>query len=195
MSRWPADDRRARDLVPRPTLFLDRDGVVVVEKDYLSRADDVELEAGVGPALRRAREAGFQLVGLSNQSGLGRGKFTPADLAAVMTRLDELLAAAGCPFDAFLYCPHAPEAGCRCRKPGPGLLEEAAAMVRWEPARSWLIGDKISDVDLAVSAGLGPVLVRTGHGAVEAPRLGDRPEVLVCADLATAVAAILEAQP
>ncbi len=191
MSRWPVDPPSACDLTPRPTLFLDRDGVVVVEKDYLSDPGQVTLEAGVADALRRARDAGYQLVGVSNQSGLGRGRFGPEELAAVMTRLDEIMAAAGCPLDAFFYCPHAPDDGCRCRKPRLGLLEEAWRERRWDPARSWVIGDKVSDVDLAAAAGLhgGPRPHRSRRE--QEARLGDR-RVLVCDDLAAVIAHILK---
>jgi D-glycero-D-manno-heptose 1,7-bisphosphate phosphatase len=176
---------------PPPILFLDRDGVLVVEKDYLSDPAEVALIAGVPAALRRARRAGFRLVGVSNQSGLGRGRFNLADFAAVMTRFDALLAAAGCPLDGFYYCPHAPAVGCRCRKPQPGLLIEAAADLAWDPARAWMVGDKLSDVDLALDNGLRAVLVRTGYGREQEARLGERRGVTVVDDLAAAVAAIL----
>ena len=191
--RWlpPGEDSRPFRATPGPTLFLDRDGVLVVDRDYLARARDVELIPGVPAALRRARTAGYQLIGVSNQSGLGRGRFSAADLEAVMTRLAALLAAADASLDGFFYCPHAPDQGCRCRKPAPGLLEEAAAHFAWDPARSWVIGDKVSDVDLALQHGLRPVLVRTGHGAAQQHRLADRTEVPVVADLPAAVDHVL----
>jgi len=174
-----------------PALFLDRDGVLIVDRDYVADPDAVTLIAGVPAALRQARAAGFLLIGVSNQSGLGRGIFTSEELTAVMRRLDAELAAAGAPLDGFFFCPHAPESGCRCRKPAPGLLEEAAAAFRWDRSRSWVIGDKISDVDLALGAGLRPALVRTGHGEAQAGQLGARQGVLVADDLPAAVAAIL----
>ena len=178
-----------------PVLFIDRDGVVIVDRDYLDDPAGVELLPGVPGALRAAAAAGFALVGISNQSGVGRGRFGMAELAAVMRRVDEALADAGAPLDAMYYCPHAPHEGCRCRKPGPGLLEEAAAAFRWEPGRSWVIGDKASDVELGRRHGLGAVLVATGygadeHGKVAAARPGDA-RVLFAADLAAAVALIL----
>lgn len=178
-----------------PILFLDRDGVLVVEKDYLRDPADVELEAGVAAALRRARRAGFLLVGLSNQSGLGRGCITPAEFAAVMTRFEALLTAAGCALDGFYFCPHAPHDRCGCRKPRPGLLHEAAADLSWDPARAWMIGDKVADVDLALNNGLRAVLVRTGHGREQEARLGQRRGVAVADDLAAAVVAILAEAP
>lgn len=176
-------------------LFLDRDGVVVVDKHYLSDPREVELTSGAAEAMGRAREAGFLLVGLSNQSGLGRGKFTTGDLDAVMSRLDELLAAEGVAFDAFHYCPHAPADGCQCRKPATGLLDEAGAMIRWDAGRSWMVGDKADDVGLAVAADLGAVLVRTGYGAGQEAdvrrRWPDRPRLEFADDLAAAISLIL----
>lgn len=195
MSRWPAVTPPSASDEPRPTLFLDRDGVIVVEKDYLSDPAHVELVPGVATALRRAREEGWQLVGVSNQSGLGRGRFGLDDLERVMTRLSELLVRAGCPLDAFFYCPHAPDEGCRCRKPGPGLLEEAARELAWDPRSSWVIGDKVSDVDLALANGMRGILVRTGHGREQEAGLGRREGVVVCDDLPGAVAHILGSAP
>lgn len=195
MNRWPqrsAEPTADPTAAPVPTLFLDRDGVVVVEKDYLRDAGQVELFPGVVEALRRARAAGFRLVGVSNQSGLGRGLFTHEEFAAVMERLDGLLRAGGAALDAFYYCPHAPQDGCACRKPAPGLLEEAARQTPWDPRRSWVIGDKVSDVDLALGVGLRACLVRTGYGSQQERRLGERAPVLIADDLAAAVAAVLE---
>lgn len=192
MSRWPLATPDRWNPTPVATLFLDRDGVMLVEKDYLCDPSQVELEAGVGEALCRARQAGYRLVGVSNQSGLGRGRFGEAEFDAVMSRFAALLEAAGCPLDGFFYCPHAPQAGCRCRKPELGLLEEAAREMRWDRSRSWVVGDKISDVDLARAAGLRGILVRTGHGRREEARLGARPEVPVVDDLSAAIDLILE---
>ncbi|MBD3221784.1 HAD-IIIA family hydrolase [bacterium] len=195
MTRWPDIEPPARDATPRPTLFLDRDGCLNVDRDYLADPAQVELVPGAAGALRRARAAGYRLIGVSNQSGLGRGRFARAELDAVMTRLDELLRAADAPLDAFYYCPHAPQDGCACRKPRTGLLDEAAREFFWDPARSWVIGDKVSDVDLARAAGLRGILVLTGHGADERRRLVDREGVLVRPDLAAAIATALEDRP
>jgi len=192
MTVW---SRPAAPLPPGPALFLDRDGVVIEDRHYLADPDDVVLVAGAAAAMVRARDAGFRLVGVSNQSGLGRGLFGPEALAAVMRRVDELLAAGGARFDAFHYCPHAPEQACRCRKPEPGLLDEAAERVPWIPEGSWVVGDKASDVELALRAGLGAVLVLTGYGAdadaAVAEAHAGNPRVLRAADLPAAVAAVL----
>lgn len=193
--------RAPTDPVPRegPVLFIDRDGVLIVDRDYLAEADGVELLPGVPAALRAAAAAGFALVGISNQSGVGRGRFGQVELEAVMARMDQALAEAGAGLDAMYYCPHAPQDGCRCRKPGPGLLEEASRAFRWEAGRSWVIGDKASDVELGRRHGLGAVLVATGYGADQKARVtAARPDdarVLFAADLAAAVAAIRSAGP
>lgn len=193
--------RAPTGLEPREgaVLFIDRDGVLIVDKDYLADPAGVELLPGVPEALRAAAAAGYALVGISNQSGLGRGRFGQTELAAVMRRVDEVLAASGTALDAMYYCPHAPEDGCRCRKPGPGLLEEAAAAFNWDRERSWVVGDKASDVEFGRRHGLGAVLVATGYGAGEASRVastrpGD-PRVRFAPDLATAVAEILRDAP
>jgi len=172
-----------------PALFVDRDGVIIEDAHYLRDPDGVRLLPGAAAALRRARGAGWLVVGISNQSGIGRGLYTEADFTAVQRRVDEELAAQGAVLDALYYCPHAPAEGCRCRKPAPGLLEEAAARFTWAPRCSWVVGDKASDVALARAAGLHGCLVLTGKGASEASRAEGAE--LICADLAAAVDAIL----
>jgi D-glycero-D-manno-heptose 1,7-bisphosphate phosphatase len=178
-------------------LFLDRDGVLIREMDYLKDPDLVEVLDGVSTALIQARKAGYRLVGLSNQSGLGRGFFSEDEFARVMERLDEQLAAEGAPLDGFYYCPHGPDDGCSCRKPAPGMLDEATKSMSWDPATSWVIGDKASDIDLALGRGLSAFLVLTGHGAQQEAlvqqRHGHNPRVHIAADLAAAVAEILHA--
>jgi histidinol-phosphate phosphatase family protein len=194
--RWPdpASDPRlsaGERAAPSPALLLDRDGVLIADRDYLADPEGVEVLPGVPAALRRAREAGYLLIGVSNQSGLGRGRFDAEQFARVMRRFLGDLRRAGAPLDAFFYCPHAPGAACRCRKPSPGLLEEARAELPLDLGRSWVIGDKVSDVDLALDHGLHAALVRTGHGCEQATRLGDRQGVLIADDLPAAVGAIL----
>jgi D-glycero-D-manno-heptose 1,7-bisphosphate phosphatase len=198
VSRWCPPARSPSRLedadTPRPTLFLDRDGCLIVDRHYLSDPAGVVLMPRAGEALRAARAAGYRLIGVSNQSGLGRGFFSADAFAAVMRRLDTLLRDAGAGLDAYYYCPHAPSDRCACRKPATGLLDEAAADFTWEPDRSWTIGDKLADVDLGLAAGLGAVLVRTGYGEAQEPLLAGRTErddVIVADDLAAAVVAVL----
>lgn len=185
----------AEDFPLRPALFLDRDGVIIADENYLADPDKVRLLPGVAPALRRARDAGFLLVGVSNQSGIGRGFFKEEDFQRVMLRLEELLAAQAVVFDSFHYCPHSPAEGCNCRKPLPGMLEEARALLPIDLSRSWMVGDKSSDVAFGRDANLGAALVRTGYGPAEeakvAARWGKDPRVLVADDLAGVVERIL----
>ncbi len=180
---------------PARILFLDRDGVIIEDAQYIRDPERVRLLPGAAEALRRARAAGWRIVGLSNQSGIGRGLYGEADFAAVQRRVDAELERAGAGLDALYYCPHAPEAGCRCRKPGLGLLEEAAGRFVWSAAASWLVGDKASDVALALTAGLRACLVLTGEGARQAALLPPGAPVVVVDDLAAAVTRLLAGDP
>jgi D-glycero-D-manno-heptose 1,7-bisphosphate phosphatase len=181
-----------------PVLFLDRDGVVIVDRNYLSDPDRVELLPGAAEAMKLAAAAGYLLIGVSNQSGLGRGLFTAEDLARVMARVDALLAREGTGFDGFYYCPHAPQEACQCRKPASGLLDEIVQCCHWDPGKSWMVGDKASDVAFGRNNGLGAVLVGTGYGAaqrVEVERVWkDDPRVILAANLPDALAAIQAVQ-
>ncbi len=185
-----ASDIQSRQAV----LFLDRDGVLLVDKHYLRDAADVELVPGSARALREAHDQGLLLIGISNQSGIGRGLFGESELEAVMIRMVELLAAEAVALDAFFYCPHDPAAHCQCRKPAAGLLAEAAQLVTWDAGRSYFVGDKLSDVQLGLSAGLTTFLVRTGEGREQETRLSELNTedgaVQVVDDLAAAVACI-----
>nr|MEE4268488.1 HAD family hydrolase [Candidatus Krumholzibacteria bacterium] len=197
MSIWkkPATSPGSR---VQPALFLDRDGVVIDDADYLADPEGVRILPGVPEALARARAAGFLLIGVSNQSGIGRGYFTEDDFHQVMTRLDAALAARGVAFDSFHYCPHAPDQDCLCRKPLRGMLNEARKLFSLDLARSWMVGDKASDIAFGRQGGLGAVLVRTGHGLAEEIRVIDQfdddPRVGVADDLPAAVAWILKRQ-
>lgn len=180
----------------KPVLFLDRDGVINADRHYLADPSEVELLPGVAEAMIKARKAGYFLVGVSNQSGLGRGRFTLDDFQAVMTRLDELLEQQGVVFDAFFYCPHAPNENCECRKPLPGMLQETSKLLPWISGGSWVVGDKKSDVALGRDAGLGGILVRTGYGVEQESQVRaawpDDPLVKVFDHLPDAVDFILE---
>lgn len=172
-------------------LFLDRDGVIIEDAHYLHDPGGVRLLPGVAPALRRMRDAGWLLIGVSNQSGIGRGLYGEREFAAVQRRVDAELASRGAWLDALYYCPHAPQAACACRKPEPGLLQEAAARFHWTPERSWLVGDKATDIELARRAGLSACLVLTGRESGTVAQAAREASTLVCADLSAAVAHIL----
>lgn len=149
----------------KPCIFFDRDGTLIEERNYLSDPSGVALIVGAAEAVRLARAHGYLAVVLTNQSGVGRGYFTLDDVRRVNDRMLALLAAAGAHVDGIYVCPHAPEDGCGCRKPRTGLVEQAARELDIDLPRSWMIGDKAADVELARNAGMRGVLVLTGYGA------------------------------
>jgi D-glycero-D-manno-heptose 1,7-bisphosphate phosphatase len=198
MSLWLPEERREAGVGNEGrdgrALFVDRDGVIIADADYPGNPAAVRLLPGSAAALARARSAGYLLIGVSNQSGIGRGYYGEADFAAVQRRVDAELAVAGGGLDALYYCPHAPEENCLCRKPRPGLLDEAATRFSWRVDRTWLVGDKLSDAELARTAGLRAALVLTGKGEARVCDLPPGDPVLVVADLAEAVSCLLSGE-
>ena len=151
----------------RPAVFVDRDGTIIVERSYLADPAGVELVPGTVDALADLRRAGFALVTVTNQSGIARGLYSEDDYRAVAARLTEVLTEAGVPLDGTQYCPHHPEVTgpCSCRKPGTGMYLQAAAELGLDPARSFYVGDKVTDVVPAVELRGQGILVRTGYGS------------------------------
>lgn len=180
---------------PRPAVFVDRDGTLIVDRDYLADPAGVKLIPGAVEALRALREAGYALVVVTNQSGIARGLYTLADYRAVAARLDALLAEAGAGVDGTWFCPHHPDVHgpCACRKPGTGMYREAAARLGLDLAASWYVGDKVTDVLPALELGGQGVLVRTGYGREEEPALP--PGAVAADDLGGAARHILSARP
>lgn len=176
----------------RPAVFLDRDGTVVVEKDYLSDPAEVALVPGAARALRRLADAGYLLVIVTNQSGIARGLYDEGAYRAVTRRMTALLHEDGVALDAVKHCPHHPDhtGPCSCRKPATGMHREAASELGIDASASWFVGDKASDVLPAAELGGRGILVLTGYGAEERERLP--PEVAVVEDLDAAAALILE---
>jgi D-glycero-D-manno-heptose 1,7-bisphosphate phosphatase len=173
-------------------MFLDRDGTINVEKDYLIAPADLVLLPGVGAALRRGQEAGYLLIVVTNQSGVARGYFTASAVEALHAHLQRELLPYGVQIDAFYLCPHHPEHGagpCACRKGEPGMLLQAARDHHIDLVASWMIGDKRSDVEAGIKAGCRSILVRTGYGAQEGQGLS--PATLIADSLAAAVELIL----
>jgi D-glycero-D-manno-heptose 1,7-bisphosphate phosphatase len=160
----------------KPAVFLDRDGVLIEERNYLHRIEDVVILPGVAAALKRLAEAGFQLFIVSNQSGVGRGYFTLADVERVNEHLRGELARAGARLEKIYIAPEAPEQPSRGRKPSPQFLFDARAEFGVDLAHSFMIGDKLIDLECGWNAGVKKsILVRTGYGAdtekVEAEKL------------------------
>jgi len=160
-------------------IFLDRDGTVNEEANFLSSPDQVRLIPGAAEAIREARANGFKIIIVSNQAGVGRGLLTEEDVRRVNARLEELLAADGVAVDGIFYCPHLPAAPdlspadeCSCRKPKPGMLLRARDELGIDLSRSFIVGDKLIDVETGHNGGARSVLVRTGYGSVEEKRIG-----------------------
>jgi len=168
-----------------PAIFLDRDGTIIVEKNYPSHPDQVALVEGAIAGLRAMAKHGYPLVVVSNQSGIGRGYFSTEQADAVERRVIDLLASEGVTVAAWYRCPHAPGAGCACRKPAPGMIHSAVRDLDLDPVRSFMIGDKWSDIELAAAVGAVGILVTTGHGLVDADRARQQ-GVAVCRDLVEA---------
>ncbi len=184
----------------RPAIFLDRDGTIIEDVHFLRRSEDVHFLPGVIDALLQLQARRYQLVVVSNQSGIARGYFSPQDVEGIHRFMARTLAQRGVRIAGWYFCPHHPEGvisqfktACNCRKPAPRLLTHAASVHSIDLGQSWMIGDKWSDVQAGIAAGARGVLVRTGKGRAEEQRLKG-PATFVCDNLPAAVHAILSAE-
>lgn len=168
-----------------PAVFLDRDGTIMEEVHYCKDPAQVRLIPGALEALRRLKAAGFLLVIVTNQSGIARGLLTQSDYAAVDARLSELLGSGL--IDSTYMCPDGPGSESKYRKPAPGMLHLAEKELGIDLARSWMVGDKESDLLAGMNAGTRTILVDTGHGRDES----DEYAHFVATDLASAAEFIL----
>jgi D-glycero-D-manno-heptose 1,7-bisphosphate phosphatase len=184
----------ARTASAVPAVFLDRDGTMIEEREYLADPAGVKVFPGVGSALRRLQDAGFRLVMVTNQSGIGRGYYSESDMHRVNARLDELLAADGVRIDRVYFAPEAPDQPSRGRKPSPQFLFDARDELGIDLARSYMIGDKLIDLECGWNAGVRrSILVRTGYGSsVEAAAPNKLAAAWVADDLSAASALILD---
>lgn len=186
---------------PRPAVFLDRDGTLNVDQPYITRPEDLRLLPGVGEALRRLREAGFVCVVITNQSAIGRGMMTEADLERVHDEMHRQLAEAETAVDGVYFCPVSPTSDDPLaaehpdRKPAPGMLLRAARELDLDLSRSWMVGDSLRDMLAGQRAGCRHcILVRTGQPMQEPPaEIAGKYRVVE--DLSAAVAYILDQAP
>ena len=154
-------------------VFIDRDGTINEEKEYLYRTDDFAFIPGAPQAIRLLNEAGFLVIVVTNQSGVARGFYTEEDVHLLHRYIASQLEPFGARVAAWFYCPHHPAGRgsyalpCRCRKPLPGMLLEAAGRFNIDLESSIMIGDKLVDMEAGVAAGCRPILVRTGYGSEE----------------------------
>lgn len=176
----------------KKAIFLDRDGTLIEERHYLHRPEDVVIFPGAGPALRSLQNAGFQLLMVSNQSGVGRGYFTLADVERVNGQLLAELARAEVSFKKIYIAPEAPDTPSRGRKPSPQFLFDARDEFNLDLSRSYMIGDKLIDLECGWNAGVKKsILVRTGYGAeLERSSPAALARAVIVDDLAAAAAYI-----
>ena len=156
-----------------PVVFLDRDGTINEEVNYLHRPEDLRLIGGAAEAIRLLNESGYRVIVVTNQAGVARGYYTEEDVKRLHCYMNVLLGREGAHVDAFYYCPHHPEYGigiykrtCRCRKPDIGMFEQAEADLpgKIDRSRSYMIGDKLLDTQAGKRFGVCGILVGTGYG-------------------------------
>lgn len=145
-------------------VFLDRDGTVNVDKNYLHKPEDFEFEKGVTETLKYLFSKNYKLIIITNQSGIARGYYTVDDMNKLHEHMKILAKNSGFEFAGFYFCPHMPDAGCDCRKPGTALIEKAAHDHSIDLEHSYMVGDKESDMVAGSKAGLKTVLVGSGYG-------------------------------
>lgn len=155
-------------------VFLDRDGTITPEIGYVIDPEDLTLLSGAAAALKKLHSAGYKIIIITNQSAVARGMMDIPALKKINAKLISLLSAEGVSLDGIYYCPHHPSEGsseytrvCDCRKPASGLFLKAAVDHKIDFKRSFLIGDKMSDISMAPSLGAKGILVKTGYGAEE----------------------------
>jgi D-glycero-D-manno-heptose 1,7-bisphosphate phosphatase len=182
----------------RRAVFLDRDGTINVEKNYLHKVEDFEFIPGSPEAIKRLKDAGFIVIVVSNQSGIARGYFDEQALETLHRHVQEELAEHGTSIDAFYFCPHHPEQGlgaykvvCECRKGAPGMLLQAAREHGIDLEQSFMVGDKLADIEAGRRAGCRSVLVLTGYGESVAQKQ-KMATVEKCQNLSVAVDLILK---
>lgn len=155
----------------KKTIFLDRDGTINVEKEYLYKIEDFEFEKGVLEALKIFNELNYQVLVVTNQSGIARGYYDERALKTLNEYMMRVIEENGGKVEYCYYCPHHSEKGkgiykveCSCRKPLPGLLLNGIRDFNVDTSKSFMVGDKISDIDAGINAGITPILVKTGYG-------------------------------
>ena len=153
----------------QPAFFFDRDGTLIQEKNYLSDLSDIAFFPSVAQTLKRITALGYKLIVITNQSGVARGYFNEEFVQKVHRLLNQVLEKDQIQIDDFFYCPHHPSEGnapyvqdCKCRKPNPGLIFEAQKKYDLDLENSYMVGDKLCDIQLAKNAGVNGVFVRTG---------------------------------
>lgn len=172
------------------TIFIDRDGTLIEEVNFLSRVEDLRFFDYTDKAIRLLKENGFLVFAVTNQSGIGRGLFTESAMHQIHEKIQAKLTGK---IDVFYFCPHLPDAGCACRKPKLGMIEAAQRDYAIDLENSWIIGDKAIDVETGFNALIKTALVLTGYGSKDLEKL-KRPPDVIAENLLEAVVEILKLQ-
>ncbi len=182
---------------PNKLIVLDRDGVINQDSaDYVKTPAEWHALPGSLEAIARLNHAGWRVVVASNQAGIGRGIFDFDALFAIHDKMQRQLAELGGHIDGIFFCPHAPDAGCDCRKPAPGMLRDIGKRLQVDMKGVPFVGDSIRDLEAAVAAGAHPILVRSGNGTEhEANATAAFANLLVFDDLAAVAASLLDRKP
>ena len=159
----------------KPAIFLDRDGTLIEEVNFLSRVEDLRLFPYTAESVRLLKENGFLVIVVTNQSGIGRGVYDEAAMRAIHDQIQVDLSGA---IDGFYFCPHLPCDGCDCRKPGLGMINAALADFEIDMSRSWMIGDKKIDIETGEQAKIRTAFVLTGYGQQHKASLQGTPNVI-----------------
>lgn len=162
----------------KSAVFIDRDGTLIEEADYLARPEHLKLFPFAAEAVRLLNENDFLAVLITNQSGVGRGFFDENNLREIHEKLISELAAQGAKLDAIYYCPHKPNDDCACRKPKTEMIKKAMKDFSIDLNESWTIGDKAIDVETGTNAGTKTALVLTGYGIEEREKLTGKPDLI-----------------
>jgi len=166
--------------IPKKAVFLDRDGVLIHDVNYLSSFSQIKFYDDVPPGLLKLKESGFLLIVVTNQSGVARGYFTEDFVQKTHIKMNQFLENYRIQIDDFYYCPHHIDGidpynrVCECRKPRPGLINKATIDHPINIDRSFMIGDKTSDMETAINAGLSAILVKTGYGANQSELIAEK---------------------
>ena len=175
------------------SVFIDRDGTINVNVEYLDNPDDLMIYPDVGKGIKQLQDHGFKIIVITNQSGIARGYYTKETLQSIHKRLLKELAKEGASIDDIFYCPHHPDDGCDCRKPNTGLFEQAIKKHDINVKQSYVIGDRMIDVEAGHCLGLKTVLIPENEELVEAERkLSTIEPNYICQDFYSAVQWILQ---
>jgi D-glycero-D-manno-heptose 1,7-bisphosphate phosphatase len=146
-------------IIIKKAVFLDRDGTLIEDRGYMKATDQIVFLPGVIQALQKLMDMKYELIVVSNQSGIGRGLISEKDVLCINNILSEILQSSGIRISTFYFCPHHPNDNCDCRKPRPGMILRALNERDIDKSQSYMVGDKLSDAAAGIAAGVTPVLI------------------------------------